>query len=511
MSYCAQEDLVLNQNSKKVQGKKPLKVSYVGKHFKLHSFKRKSPVLKKLGAGDKIVRGRVLTTPVVNRSLRLPRGHFPKKRGHPMVDHYRESKGRRVSYLETAPTFTPVLQYDQQTVCLYDWLSNVQTAHGDFKKPTAQRFTHHIKVYMEGSIYRDTYSNGKLITHSWAEGVGIRQQQDQVWKSFPDTTTYNKALSRLYDKLRGDIDVSIDLAESHKTHKMMADTFRGMLNLATTFRKMKRSNPRDWGNLWLEYTYGWRPLVSTIYGAATKLLNPDAKSDLTFNLHATASENLLEGTRDVTNQPDEVQDHYRFYQKARCRFVVRFRVKPSALITLGGFTSLNPVSIAWEVTPYSFVVDWFVNIGGYLRDFENALLYGTSFADGYVTETCIGEAWCSQNGSKTTSDGFGGSTVTIAQLSSYERYTEKRRVVLTTTPFPRIPKFDPHLGASRLISGAALLGQMLTSLEHSKGYGDPRPPNSSRMKEAGRQFEKASKDFTRWSEQARIGLGRSRP
>ena len=500
----------MNQNSKKVHGKQP-KVSYVGKHFKLHSFKRKNPVLKKLGAGDKVVRGRVLRTPVRNRSLKLSREHLPKKRGYPMVDHYWETKGRRVSYLEQKPGWAPVLQYDQQTACQYDWLSNVQTAHGDFKKPTAQRFTHRIKHYWSGSLVRDTFRFGEPITHSWAEGLGLRNSAEHVWSAFPDSTTYNKALSRLYDQLRGDIDVSIDLAESHKTHKMMADTFRGMVNLATTFRKMKRSNPRDWGNLWLEYTYGWKPLASTIYGAATKLLNPDAKSDLTFNLHATASEDTQRGTRSVIGQPDEVPDVFRYYQKSRCRFVVRFRVKSSALITLGGFTSLNPVSIAWELTPYSFVVDWFVNVGGYLRDFENALLYGTSFADGYVTETCIGEEWGEQMGMKSTSDAFGGSTLTIAALHCYERYTEKKRTILTSTPFPRLPKFDPHLGASRLISGAALLGQMLTSLEHSKGYGDPRPPDSARMKEAGRQFEKASKDFTAWTNQNRIGLGRSRP
>ena len=498
----------MNQYSKNAKGKQ-LRVSYVGKHFKLHTFKRKNPKLKKLGPGYTYSKGIGVKTPVLNRSTRLPRGHFPSKRGHSMVDHFYQMKGRRVSRTTSYPSGFTVVDYDQLVPIVTDWLGNVQTAHGDFKNPTAQRFTHRVKSVWKGVGIAEVRTNGQPQSTTIVEGVSPKgSQTDYAFPAFGDSTTYNKALSRLYERLRGDIDISIDIAESHKTHTMMRDTFRSMFSLATTFRKMKRSNPRDWGNLWLEYTYGWKPLAKSIYETGKKLMLPDPQGPQKFEVSVSATEETLRGSREVADINWLVPEKWTYYCRSRARFCVSYQVNPSTLTKLAGFTSLNPVSIVWELSPYSFVVDWFVNVGGYLRDFESALLYGTSFVKGYVTETCLGEAWVEQVGTAKSPISFGQQTTFTTAWRGSERYTEKRRSILSTSPYPRVPKFDPHLGASRLISGAALLGQMLTSLEHSKGYGSPiaRAPSLAEMarRRAGsRAFETASKSFSNWEAEIR--------
>jgi hypothetical protein len=67
-----------------------------------------------------------------------------------------------------------------------------------------------------------------------------------------------------------------------------------------------------------------------------------------------------------------------------CRVAYRFRVDDhlKAYAAQTGFT--NPINLAWEILPYSFVLDWFLPIGPYL---ETLSAYdGLVFLDGSKTE-----------------------------------------------------------------------------------------------------------------------------
>jgi hypothetical protein len=144
-----------------------------------------------------------------------------------------------------------------------------------------------------------------------------------------------------------------------------------------------------------------------------------------------------------------------------CRMKAQFSFTTSALDSLAGFSSLNPVSIVWELTPYSFVVDWFVDVGGYLRNFETACLYGSDFVAGYVDRSLIAEVSETNSQHDRSADG----SYFNLETRGYTRVTKFQRTVLTSVPFPKAPRFDPKLGSSRLVSAAALLGQMVPSLK----------------------------------------------
>jgi hypothetical protein len=136
---------------------------------------------------------------------------------------------------------------------------------------------------------------------------------------------------------------------------------------------------------------------------------------------------------------------------------VLFRIPESRLLEFAGYTSLNPASIGWELLPWSFVADWVVDVGGYLRNLENAWLYGSAFAGGYSTETILARTF----GKFSYSYGSSGSLIVCEADGGYQEYIYKRRQVLTGIPIPRVPRVDIQLGAQRLLASAALLSQFL--------------------------------------------------
>jgi hypothetical protein len=124
--------------------------------------------------------------------------------------------------------------------------------------------------------------------------------------------------------------------------------------------------------------------------------------------------------------------------------------------TLSGFTSLNPASIAWENVPYSFVVDWFVDIGGYMRAAETAMLFRSRFIRGYVTQT----QYVSMN-ERVNSSKRGANDFVQCNMYASGVVVTVSRLLLMEFPFPRRPSFKADLGSGRLLNAAALLAQHL--------------------------------------------------
>lgn len=280
-----------------------------------------------------------------------------------------------------------------------------------------------------------------------------------TYPPFDSTNLYNEAVSKLNDKSRGDLDISVDLAEAHKTGKM----FNATKNAVDYWNQFwKRSGPK-WvralaggskvaANAWLEFTYGWKPLASTLYGAADESLrlvvnkiehHRGRASQLVVPAYVT-----LETIWGPVNFP-----------------VVGGGIKYS--ITLGvalttdqhdpaRWSSLNPVSIAWELMPYSFVVDWFYDVGGYLRNVETSLLYMNRFRTGYRTDLSVSKVTC-QITDKLVSAGETHSSIHRGTVE----HVDINRKVLTSYPAPYLPSFEAKLGSSRLLSAASLLRQRM--------------------------------------------------
>jgi len=235
-----------------------------------------------------------------------------------------------------------------------------------------------------------------------------------------------------------------------------------MLGDVTKLTKYVMSfSPKNWGKKWLEYQYGWRPLVNSIYGTFDALMHRRI-----YTLKRVRGK-----ARRFVRSENKFLDQFGFGSVERVIEVGRYRylivaeydLKNTEKQLLSGYTSLNPVGIAWELVPYSFVVDWFYDIGGYLKNMESALLFGTGFVRGYSVYGYKSEQQGILTGSGTS---FGITNVWNADAVSRQSY--KLRSPIGVFPFPRIPRFESNLGWQRLFSAGSLL-----SLHLGKG---PRGP-----------------------------------
>jgi hypothetical protein len=106
--------------------------------------------------------------------------------------------------------------------------------------------------------------------------------------------------------------------------------------------------------------YGWLPLLSDVEGSmkAFHLLSSGPRS-MTWKASRKGLLLITEGSGSPTNFLSPVEN--------RTMKTIRYTATEniSAARSLG---LTDPLSIAWELIPYSFVVDWFIPIGSYLEN-----------------------------------------------------------------------------------------------------------------------------------------------
>lgn len=131
---------------------------------------------------------------------------------------------------------------------------------------------------------------------------------------------------------------------------------------------LKWSRPKDASGLWLEYWFGWAPLISDIGTAIEVLQDPAPK----FERHhrARARRKSKYSFRQTGRDPVVIASGP---MEFGCTYSLVSRVKapnPNLANRLG-FT--NPVGIAWELVPFSFMVDWFYPVGKFLNQADDFL------------------------------------------------------------------------------------------------------------------------------------------
>jgi len=152
--------------------------------------------------------------------------------------------------------------------------------------------------------------------------------------------------------------------------------------------KFKKGKEPDHGataaNNWLALQYGWKPLLQDIQGSMEALAR--------LNLADSSVREVTASAKMRTHLKEDITDdlyhtttigHLSIVQESRCKIGLKYRVENHlrAFLAQTGFT--NPINLAWEVLPYSFVVDWFLPIGPYLESLT--AFDGLEFWEGYQT------------------------------------------------------------------------------------------------------------------------------
>lgn len=329
-----------------------------------------------------------------------------------------------------------------------------------------------IKSY---SVYRTDFSCSGLPQTGWHLSEDIREvataggarkrSSGRYVDAEPSADLMTRATNRLVDKVRNtQIDLGVALGEYKETAALFTSAARnlpaavkalrrGNLSMAlTTFTGHKNlptlKDVADVAsNTYLFMTYGVAPLVRDIFTACEVLENrwkdkPDIRSirtTLKSDFRYLRPDTFGRWGTGVGLKQGKIK------RTASARLV--YVVDNPVFKTLDECGVLNPLSIAWELVPLSFVVDWFIPVGKFLSNVVPP--QGVRFMKGYTLLKGEGQiessdydyvfdsapSWCKSTG------------------------IWKERTLMTSMPSYQVRLEDLSLTKGQIASSVALLWQ----------------------------------------------------
>jgi hypothetical protein len=282
--------------------------------------------------------------------------------------------------------------------------------------------------------------------------------------------TRDRALEKCFDQLRGESsNLIVDLAESAATISMLKNVLRVKSFFGDFVKKMVKSQRYqrlsngqkrlDYvTGKWLEYRYGWMPLVYSTYDAINTFSKDVTRGvvNVKGRSGAEAIDSMESGDGSYTSPSTFVQRDLSW----RSEYGLQFYLPPG--LQIYDWTSLNPLAIAWELTPLSFVADWFLNVGQQLSLMENYWLFNSKFRTGYLTDSSRDVITMTRDGITIAMSSHKNLLVDIQRDGATQIATYKKRTVLLSLPFPSMNlRISCKLGASRLLDAASLLHQLI--------------------------------------------------
>lgn len=328
-------------------------------------------------------------------------------------------------------------------------------AKGDHKSATPISFTKTEWTYPTGTqLAWEAWGSGYayLTEGSFSGSLGMPIARPASRRS----VAYNKAIGKFYDAIRqSERNLMVTLGESGESVAMFKSFLTGIATIKSGVRKALKRPDLALSGAWLVNQYGIQPAMADIYQWVDYCRGKAAHENIPVKVRASVRS---EDSYNVSTWPP-VWSKTTFNERVELK--ARYRVSNPELFEASRITSFNPAVIAYELTPLSFVLDWFIDIGGYLQNIESSLGLGLTFVDGYMTDTTLltGKGAWSGSRAKPTS----GFAVYFIHAPFQVVEKTKSRVKLTSFPVPDLPRLDVHLGSSRLASAAALLDTLFLS------------------------------------------------
>lgn len=171
-------------------------------------------------------------------------------------------------------------------------------------------------------------------------GAGIAE-----WRS--TASSINKNAVQLFQLAR-----AVKHGNPREIHRTLGEIF----GKGFSYRKpRKRDEASSIADRWLEYSFGWRPLIADIYKGIDVLCAPFPSA--TIKGRAT----VRVGTRKSGSWT--TTGVLSTWGTVKCQMLAEVRITNPNLYVNAQLGLINPVSIIWELVPWSFVVDWFTNLG----------------------------------------------------------------------------------------------------------------------------------------------------
>ncbi len=233
-----------------------------------------------------------------------------------------------------------------------------------------------------GDAYFNYYFNWIFTDEGWSDYASLKNE------------AFLKALLKASD---AKTNISVALAEASKTSSTILDRASRTFKAYRAFRKGRLKevadelgiSRRNVHKTWLEYKYGWMPLLMDVKQSAeffaqqalggrppSFVVVGKASRKGNWNREYTMGFTPIVGQKQrATLQGEQV-----------VRVKLWLEIDNPQFQQLSQLGVTNPLLYAWEVIPFSFVFDWFCSVGDYLQGLTalHGITVKRSMWDGYT-------------------------------------------------------------------------------------------------------------------------------
>lgn len=270
------------------------------------------------------------------------------------------------------------------------------------------------------------------------------------------------------------------LSDFGRTVSMVRRPFKASLSLLDQMIRYKNkrlgktaaSAAKATSDAWLEYRYGWKPLIldgeAAIKEASTFTGNLRqrrlvARSSVPFQRTISDTQRVEGGLPQVTAA--EVIGTYRHTGSASAGVVyeVKNRTTAEGLLAALGMRPSDMPATLWEVIPFSFVVDWFTNCGSWIRAVTPSP--DVTISGSWVTTVHHWNISLNVQAEATLGPSYPYPAVTWKGLNGGSSNRTRTRIIRETNPpITEAPSFRAtELSAAQLVDSLALTWQQIMS------------------------------------------------
>lgn len=228
----------------------------------------------------------------------------------------------------------------------------------------------------------------------------------------------------------------------------LRETAAEALRQDKSIRKMKNVT-----SAWLELQYGWKPLISDVAGTIDNLSS------------FTRYDWIVTGKGSAKQNVSVVGSQTEYYKSLYAAGYVDVKGSNAAKVIIIGVPSQTPTSLAsdlgltnlpllaWELTPFSFVADWFLPIGPWLDSLDSL----TGFDQVRTVTVRFSKIRWDETGDMTMPH---ATECKSSTFHGFKDHVEHRRSVASGAAFPVGPSWKDPRSFSHMANGLALLTQI---------------------------------------------------
>lgn len=277
----------------------------------------------------------------------------------------------------------------------------------------------------------------------------------------------SKCLRKLASKIRdGDLQVGCIIAERAQTLGMFRDAITVIVDLATGKKRLCRTvshflrNPRMIADNFLAFKFGLEPLLSDAHTLGLKLGQFVSAVDGEWLAFRANSRKF------TTIRFEGEESAYEFRGVISVSYVAKYTVDSSSARYTSILGLVNPAEIAWELCPWSFVVDWLIPVSTWIQNltYDVGLAFKTGTRKVYLqgTITNVGTA---DSGTDLVPYNplfwSGPGSNPISRVDFEGAFESKVRTVLLSLPSISPPFLKDPLSTTHVLEALALSVQRL--------------------------------------------------